>query len=84
MGKAKRVVEPVVTDEAYLGELRAKFGAQLTDAVNTEKYPKNESYALIKKLKTEVKEAFRKKTKRAARRPASTSTCCASRSSASR
>ena len=38
VGKAKRVVEPVVTDEAYLGELRAKFGAQLTDAVNTEKY----------------------------------------------
>ena len=57
VGKAKRVVEPVVTDEAYLGELRAKYGAQLTDAVNTEKYPKNDSYAMIKKLKTEVKEA---------------------------
>ncbi|HWS97404.1 MAG TPA: polyribonucleotide nucleotidyltransferase, partial [Candidatus Methylomirabilis sp.] len=57
VGKAKRAVEPVVTDEAYLGELRTKVGAQLADAVNTEKYPKNESYALIKKLKTEVKEA---------------------------
>jgi polyribonucleotide nucleotidyltransferase len=57
VGKAKRAVEPVVTDEAYLAELRAKFGAQLTDAVNTEKHHKNESYGLIKKLKTEVKES---------------------------
>jgi len=30
----------------------------LADAVNTEKYPKNESYALIKKLKDEVKAAI--------------------------
>ena len=37
-------------------ELRSKFGARLTDAVNTEKYHKSESYALIKALKTEVKE----------------------------
>ena len=58
VGNVKRVVEPVVTDESYLSELRAKFGAQLADAVNTEKYPKNESYALIKKLKDEVKSAI--------------------------
>src|SRR5271157_2751001 len=58
VGKAKRTVEPVVVDEAYLAELREKIGAQLADAVNTEKYPKNDSYALIKKLKTEVKEAI--------------------------
>jgi polyribonucleotide nucleotidyltransferase len=57
VGKAKRVVEPVVTDEAYLGELRSKFGERLLDAVNTEKYPKNESYSLIKKLKDEIKSA---------------------------
>ncbi|HZD30761.1 MAG TPA: polyribonucleotide nucleotidyltransferase, partial [Candidatus Angelobacter sp.] len=55
VGNAKRVVEPVVTDEAYLSELRKKVGAQLADAVNTEKYGKNESYGLIKKLKDEVK-----------------------------
>src|SRR5271169_1810653 len=55
VGKAKRTVEPVVVDEAYLSELRSKLGTQLTDAVNTEKYPKNESYALIKKLKDELK-----------------------------
>ncbi len=57
VGKPKRAVEPVVTDEAYLGELRSKFGERLLDAVNTEKYPKNESYALIKKLKDEIKSA---------------------------
>src|SRR5271166_6649243 len=55
VGKAKRVVEPVVTDEAYLSGLRSKFGARLVDAVNTEKHPKNESYALIKALKNEGK-----------------------------
>ena len=57
VGKPKRVVEPVVTDEAYLGELRSKFGERLLDAVNTEKYPKHESYALIKQLKDEIKAA---------------------------
>ncbi len=56
VGKAKRKVEPVITDEAYLSELRSKFGARLTDAVDTEKYHKSESYGLIKALKTEVKE----------------------------
>ena len=58
VGKPKRAVEPVVTDEAYLKELRSKVGERLLDAVNTEKHPKNESYALIKQLKDEVKEAI--------------------------
>ncbi len=58
VGKAKRTVEPVVTDEAYLGELRSKLGGRLLDAVNTEKHPKNESYALIKQLKDEIKSAI--------------------------
>ena len=58
VGKPKRTVEPVVTDEAYLSELRSKFGARLLDAVNTEKHPKNESYALIKLLKDEIKSAI--------------------------
>src|SRR3974390_32106 len=57
-GKPKRVVEPVVVDEAYLQELRSKLSDRLLDAVNTEKYPKNESYTLIKKLKDEVKAAI--------------------------
>ncbi len=58
VGKVKRTVEPVVTDEAYLGELRSKFGDRLLDAVNTEKHPKNESYTLIKQLKDEIKSAI--------------------------
>src|SRR5271167_4400315 len=56
VGKPKRTVEPVTIDEAYLKELRSRLGDRVRDAVNTEKYPKNDSYALIKKLKTEVKE----------------------------
>src|SRR5271165_2293595 len=55
VGKPKRAVEPVITDEAYLKELRSKLGDRLLDAVNTEKHPKNESYALIKQLKDELK-----------------------------
>jgi polyribonucleotide nucleotidyltransferase len=58
VGKAKRTVEPVVTDETYLGQLRSKLGNRLLDAVNTEKHPKNESYALIKQLKDEIKSAI--------------------------
>src|SRR5271167_3450032 len=58
VGKPKRVVEPVVIDEGYVQELRFKLGDRLLDAVNTEKHPKSESYALIKELKTEVKEAI--------------------------
>jgi polyribonucleotide nucleotidyltransferase len=55
VGKPKRAVEPVVTDEAYLKELRSKLGDRLLDAVNTEKHPKNESYSRIKQLKDEFK-----------------------------
>ncbi len=58
VGKPKRVVEPVVTDEGYLAELRSKLGARLQDAANTEKHPKNESYSLIKQLKDELKAAI--------------------------
>ena len=54
-GKPKRKVEPPMVDQDYLDDLRTKIGAQLMDAANTEKYPKNESYGLIKKLKDELK-----------------------------
>src|SRR5208282_4951722 len=58
VGKPKRAVEPITTDETYLKELRSKLGDRLLDAVNTGKHPKNESYTLIKELKTEIKEAI--------------------------
>jgi polyribonucleotide nucleotidyltransferase len=54
-GKPKRKVEPPMLDQDYLDDLRTKVGEQLMDAVNTEKYPKNESYSLIKQLKDELK-----------------------------
>jgi polyribonucleotide nucleotidyltransferase len=54
-GKPKRKVEPPMVDQDYLDDLRTKVGAQLMDAVNTEKHPKNESYSLIKQLKDELK-----------------------------
>ncbi len=57
-GKPKRPVEPVTIDEAYLSELRSKIGSRLSDAANTERHPKNESYSLIKQLKDEVKAAI--------------------------
>ena len=72
VGKPKRTVEPPVVDQAYLSELRSKFGERLVDAVNTEKYPKNESYALIKKLKEEVRSAFDKETDEAGYKKAGT------------
>ena len=53
VGKPKRAVEPPVVDEAHIKDLRKKLGDRLLDAVNTEKYPKSESYSLIKSLRDE-------------------------------
>ena len=55
VGKPKRKVEPPMVDQEYLDDLRTKVGERLMDATNTEKYPKNESYGLIKGLKDELK-----------------------------
>src|SRR5271165_4858417 len=57
-GKSKRAVEPPVIDQEYLDDLRTKIGERLKDAANTEKYPKNESYSLIKQLKDELKKTI--------------------------
>ena len=56
VGKAKRQVEAPEFDEKYYGSLRKKLGDQLTDALNTEKYPKAESYTKVKALKKEFQE----------------------------
>jgi polyribonucleotide nucleotidyltransferase len=58
VGNKKREVVPVETDHAYLDNLRSRIGDRLKDAANTEKYPKAESYAKIKELKKELKEAL--------------------------
>ncbi len=54
-GKVKRTVTPVETDVTYLNELGAKVGERLKDALDTQKHPKFESYALVKQIKDELK-----------------------------
>jgi len=54
----KVVVEPLPFDEALSKEIEKKYGAKLHDALNTEKYPKQESYHLVDALKDEIKESI--------------------------
>ncbi len=55
VGKKKRVPAAIEIDKAYLDELSAKAGAKLKDALDTQKHPKFESYALIKETKDGLK-----------------------------
>jgi polyribonucleotide nucleotidyltransferase len=54
-GKTKRLVTAVEIDHEYLNGLTAKVGAKLKDALDTQKHPKFESYALVKAIKDELK-----------------------------
>jgi polyribonucleotide nucleotidyltransferase len=54
VGKPKRVVAPPEFDQAYYDELKKKIGDRLTDALDTHKHPKLESYTLVKELKKEL------------------------------
>jgi polyribonucleotide nucleotidyltransferase len=54
-GKTKRAVAPAEIDHDYLHALTAKVGAQLKDALDTQKHPKSDSYALVKAIKDELK-----------------------------
>jgi polyribonucleotide nucleotidyltransferase len=54
-GKSKRLVSAVDIDHKYLNGLNAKIGARLKDALDTQKHPKFESYALVKEIKDELK-----------------------------
>ena len=54
-GKAKRIVSAVETDFEYLNALSAKVGDRLKDALDTQKHPKFDSYALVKTIKDELK-----------------------------
>ncbi|HTZ97425.1 MAG TPA: polyribonucleotide nucleotidyltransferase [Terriglobales bacterium] len=51
VGKPKRQVEPPEFDQAYYDALKKKIGAQLTEALDTQKHPKLESYSLVGELK---------------------------------
>jgi polyribonucleotide nucleotidyltransferase len=55
-GKPKRQVEAPEFDQKYYKELTSKLGARLTDALNTEKHQKAESYSLVKAIKKEFQE----------------------------
>jgi polyribonucleotide nucleotidyltransferase len=54
----KVTVEPLPFDEALYKEMAKKHGERLRDALNTQKYPKKESYHLVDALKDEVIEAI--------------------------
>src|SRR5262249_29874145 len=54
-GKKKIEVAPPEFDQAYYDRLKAKAGAELTDALDTRKHPKLESYDLVKQIKTKLK-----------------------------
>jgi len=58
VGKAKRKVDAPVFDDVYFNDLKSKIGAALTDACDTKKYPKNDSYARIKAIKDEFKKSI--------------------------
>ena len=50
----KVVVEPLPFDESIYNGLKKTIGADLKDALNTEKHPKKESYHLVDELKEKV------------------------------
>src|SRR5689334_22946022 len=50
-GKPKRTVEPPEFDQSYYDAMKKKIGVQLTDALDTQKHPKIESYDLVKQIK---------------------------------
>src|SRR3984957_2902578 len=53
-GKPKRAFTAPTTDEAYYEELKAKIGDRVKDALDTKKYAKTDSYAMVKKIKDEL------------------------------
>jgi polyribonucleotide nucleotidyltransferase len=50
-GKTKRVYTPAPTNEELLAKITAEVRVDLTDALNTQKYGKLESYSLVAKAK---------------------------------
>jgi polyribonucleotide nucleotidyltransferase len=53
-GKPKRAFTAPEFDEAYYGELKAKIGERLKDALDTKTHAKTESYSLVKQIKDEL------------------------------
>ena len=58
VGKPKREVAKPEFDQAYYDGLKRKIGARLTDAVDTQKHPKLESYSLVDGILKELSDAL--------------------------
>ena len=54
-GKKKREVKEPEFDQAYYDALKNKVGTELTDALDTAKHPKLESYEKVKEIKDRLK-----------------------------
>src|SRR5438270_67566 len=54
VSKPKRTVTPPEFDQKYFDDLKSKVGARLTDALDTAKHPKAESYTLVKDIRKEL------------------------------
>src|ERR1700732_5267158 len=54
VGKPKRQVTPPEFDETYFKGLESQIGRQLSDALDTAKHPKAESYELVRTLEKEL------------------------------
>src|ERR1700678_3820151 len=57
-GKPKRLVTPPESDETYFKGLESKIGRRLSDALDTAKHPKAESYELVRTLEKELLAEF--------------------------
>src|SRR6201997_4331766 len=53
-GKPKREVVPPEFDQKYYDQLKKRVGAKLTDALDTHKHPKAESYTLVKDIRKQL------------------------------
>ncbi|PYX31953.1 MAG: polyribonucleotide nucleotidyltransferase [Acidobacteria bacterium] len=54
VGKPKRAVTAPEFDDSYYKDLEKKIGERLSDALDTQKHPKAESYELVRSLKKEL------------------------------
>ena len=58
VGKPKRAFTAPEIDQAYYKQLRSKIEKRLSDALDTQKHPKAESYDLVKAYRKELVEAL--------------------------
>jgi polyribonucleotide nucleotidyltransferase len=68
VGVKKREFAPVEFEQAYYDELKSKCGDRLSDALDTKKHPKSESYRLVDEIKAELMEQVPEDDEEAAKR----------------